>query len=371
MSPMSNRTLARFAVGLLAAVTLLACSDGSSNTDPPEPASLTDLANQLSRIMSGVIVQDATQASADDLRESFGFIMASGGFPSETPPTAVAARESDTSYGRILDAMKPPQPVDLFEAMGVSAPPRPPLGVTCDWDDNPAKNFWKLDPDDRVGTPPSDGIRFELYTTQGEAPVLPLQPIGSFIDLRPIAQGTSVIDVIVTAGPANTEDVLFSYQLEGTSTPDLVNLFMSGVISNTAGVLDFFFTIDNVRGTAGGTVEDLMIESNIGVDFSGLVNQNVVVDKLNNVVLEYDFDFDAQTRAITRGEVTLDGELAALISGTQSAPVFNVVTELGAQARSELTSILLNTQDMSGRVTDFFLLAHCIGSDREEECARL
>jgi hypothetical protein len=351
------------------ATAFVACDDGGTE---PQPISLTDLANQLSRIQSGVILQDPTQASADDLRKSIGFIMTNGGFPSEAPPAALAAPREETQHGRILDAMKVPGPVDVFEAMGAAAPPRPPLGVTCDWNPDPEFNRWKLDPDNRLGAPPGDGIRFELYTTQGELPVIPLQPIGTYLDVRPIAQGTSAIDVVVDAAPANTQDLVLNYALAGTSTPDLINLFMDGFIDNPQGTLDFFFTIDEVRGTAGATVEDLILESSIGVDFSGLANNVVVVTKLNSTDLEYDFDFNSVTRAITRGEVTLDNQLIATMTGTQSAPIFNIVdANLGSQARSELTSILINTQAIGGRITDFFLFAHCVGSERPDECERL
>lgn len=367
---MSIRALTHWTAGLLAATVLISCSDDSSTT--PTPVTLTDLANQLSRIQSGVIVQDPTQASADDLRKSIGFIMTREGFPSESPPSAVAASTPESPHGRILDAMRRPEPLDLLQAAGIAAAPRPPLGTTCDWNADPAVNFWKLDPDNRLGPPPGDGVRFELYQTSGDRPVLPLQPIGSFIDVRPINQGTQALDVVVTAGPANTTDVLFNYELEGTSTPDLINLFMSGVISNAAGTLDFFFALDAVRGQSGGTVEDLTIENTIGVDFSGLANSNVIIEKVNNKTLEYDYDFNTETRAITAGEVLFGGEQVATVSGTQSAPIFTLVGDiLDSQARSELTSILINADVITGRITDFFLLAHCIGSERPEECERL
>ncbi len=369
MTPTVRHTVARSVLGFLTLAALVACDDGGTE---PEPVSLTDLANQLSRIQSGVILQDPTQASADDLRKSIGFIMTSGGFPSEGPPASLAAPREKTASDLILDAMKVPGPVDVFEAMGAAAPPRPPVGTTCDWNPDPEVNRWKIDPDDRLGAPPADGVRFELYATQGELPVIPLQPIGTYLDVRPIAQGTSTIDVVVDAAPANTQDLVLNYALQGTSTPDLINLFMDGFIDNPQGALDFFFTIDEVRGTAGATVEDLVLESSIGVDFSGLANNVVVVTKVNNADLEYDFDFNSATRAITRGEVTLDGQLIATMTGTQSAPIFNVVdATLGSQARSELTSILINTQAIGGRITDFFLFAHCVGSERPEECERL
>lgn len=363
---------ARLAGLPLIALLITACSDSTE----PETVDISELAAQLSRINSGVILADKTSASALELWRVITPVMADkGGVAppgSGTPGPAAASPLAVQELPPIVQALgKHRSQKSLFG--GMAAPPVPPLGISCDW--NVETDKWK-GAGDRIGLPSPDAIRFELYNALGGMPTTPLDPIGTVIDVRPGTQGStgsSVLDVKLTGGtPENSGGGVLDVLLTGNWKTSELNLLMGGFVSAEGGRLDYSFRIDQTVATNDMQVEDLVLRNQVTADFSNRATGNIQINKGTVSAvgsLEFDYEFDRNTFAIIGGTVEVNGSEVATMGGSALAPIFTITsTMLENSDRAHLTSIFVDSGSMDQRITELWAWGYCLGADDAGAC---
>ncbi len=250
-----------------------------------------------------------------------------------------------------------------------SSPPLPPLGITCVWVVENTR--WGGSPD-IFGPVPTEAIRFELYETDKGLPIVPLDRVGTFIDIAPRQQAEATggpVNVVIDAALTPGNDVM-SYLLAGNSDPvtGAIDLLMAGSYDAPGGdVLDFILAIDDTRASTTMRVDDLLINSSL--DVSAGLRASFNVRKRNNPrqLVEYVLVLsDAFT--VSSGQVFVNEVLVANMSGDRLLPTWALATEQFVE--DDNLSIMYDALlFMDSTINIQFFFSHCIGADYEAACA--
>lgn len=361
---------------LLTIPALGACGSDSNGGTEPVFLTVQQLASDLNVAAGGDPLTDNTEKSISDLSADIARVMASKGISSPPP---VGQRFPGADVAGLL-ATAPRAPI-VASAMGdaaytvlggLSASAIGPLvlGVTCVW--KPEQDFWGGSPD-IYGPVPDDGTRFEMYMTQPGAPLLPLQKLNTFADVRPLVQASDPdnpgnVNLIVTA--RSTGASLVNLLLAGQSNPatNTLDLLMNGDVRSGGGsVMSYLFSIDNSRAVNIMEVGDILIIASVSA--SGGARGNLLIQKRDDPrqAVEYDFALSSTGGAITAGDVFVGSNRVAGVAGDRRAPVFTIQANNFDEV-DNLELIYENVLKLDGGINELFFFAHCVGSDEPAPC---
>lgn len=362
-----------YLASLLVILLISACGD-STTQPPPGELSVALTAQALTDATDNISRQNEIADALADLSNEIAFVMASGGLPlvdGGVRPTLDLAELAPA-----LKVIADRRSSDWIPTAQLAIGPRPPLGVTCVW--NPEISFW-AGGEDIYGPVPSTAIRFELYRTDGDVPVLPLESFNTFSDVRAGPQGTQqtgIIDFHLTTD-ANQGSRLVDFPLVGTfGGPGLFDMEVpDGFLAGGGDILSFDadFEPDVVR--VGSSVRDINLDESISVNVSGIATVALTVQNTaspaQTIVYSFSFDlFDSSEAILPGGLARVDGSTVATISGTANNPIFTLTDDsrLPSSQRTSLVSIFRDADELAGSVLDLFFLGGCIGSDDPGFC---
>ena len=353
-----------YAFSALTLTVLPACDDGV--TVQQEDLSVEALAADLAARRDAEELVSDTREGVIDLSRALARLMA-GNSDLAPGPSALTSPGREPAAPGVLDYV-------LVDGPRGSGPPafqiaEAPLlvGATCIWD--VAAVFWKGDPTNKFGTPPSDGVRFELYESETGAPTLPLEPLGSFVDVQPMLQSSEDDgEVRVVVSGKTISDDLLDVLLNGTSDPDLgiFDLVMTGKIgdSGSQNVVDYLFAIDDAQSSNAIEVGDILIGSTLTPPTA-----SIAVARAGSSTESVQFVFTlSSASSIEEGSVNVGGEQVGTMSGSRTSPSFQLNNERFSEL-SNLQSIYQDVLVLDGRVNELFFFSHCVGADHPSTCA--
>ena len=369
----------RFVLLLVGAFALPGCGDGGDPPNGPQPPQLSvqAIADELSEAEQKFVALNQALQEFFNLAPTIAPVMTDGaGFPDVATAFEASARsdfETPLLWTRGLSRRLASAEISASSI---------PLGVTCVWDVENVK--WKGS-EPIFGPVPSDGTRFELYATGSDRlPLVPLQPLpdDGFTDVRPIRQGAN-FDVELEGVQESVDKFLspLTGSFDGSSAFSL--RMLGGTLSDGIEILDFDSDLESqdVPGTSlvvlGGSntavAGDIIIDEIVTFLNEGTLS--LIVSSSNQTII-YDIGFlvlvDLSTQ-ITFGEVQVDGQTVANVSGSLENPSFSLSpgSPLPSSQLANLRSIFLDSESVTAAINDLALVGACVGARDQFFCEAL
>lgn len=254
-----------------------------------------------------------------------GFITAVTGLQPLAPPLLSSSPASPGAMGsRLLDAATllrfatSPAATPAFASIPTNL-----VGATCIW--NFSSPGWADDTSRRGLCGTGNCIRFALYPL-GVDGLPSSQTENGYIDItdETTAGGVGSFNIDVSILSEVDMATLLDYGVTGTLSETMVNLTMSGSVSNGVNQLPLTFTIGGspVNFSTGFTVT--VGGFNVGLDFmsdelSGFSYAFSVVDVQGGDEIEVMVGIDLEGMVTSGSEITLNGETIATLSGTSAS----------------------------------------------------